>query len=154
MSWSLRVSNGDLSIGSGGLNTVTGSDKLVQDLSCALLEPMGNDSMHPTFGSLIDGGTDASGNISTGYIGQPNNDQNDALVASEVQRIARTYQASQIARNNSDVAVYGKSTLTADEALLGLSSLNVQRAQDQLLITAVLQTGAGSLPLALPFNNI
>ena len=154
MSWSLQIANGDLSLGSSGLNTVTGSDKMVQDLSCALLEPMGNDPLHPTYGSLIDGGVDTAGNVNVGMIGQPNNDQNDTIIGAEIQRICRVYQANQIARNNADVAVYGKSTLTADEALLGVTGLNIQRAEDHVLITAVLQTGTGSLPLALPFSNI
>lgn len=153
MSWSLQISNGDLTIGPSGLNTVTGSSKLVQDLTCALLEPMGNDSMHPTYGSLLDGGTDSSGNTFAGFIGQLNNDQNDTLIAAEVQRICQAYQQAQIARNSSDVATYGKSTLLADEALLSVGGLSVQRAQDQVLITTILQTGVGSLPLNVPFSN-
>ena len=153
MSWSLQIANGDLVIGSGGLNTVTGGAKLVQDLGCALLTPMGTDPMHPTYGSLIDGGVDATGKQVNGVIGSLNDDQNAAFVGAEVQRICRSYQASQIARNNADVATYGKSTLTADEALLGVESINVQQVEDQVLITATIQTGVGGLPVSVPIST-
>lgn len=153
MSWSLQIQNGDLSLGSQGLNTVTGGPKLVQDLSCAILEPMGTDPLHPSYGSLIDGGTDSNGVTQTGVIGQLNDAQNAAFVQSEVTRICRNYQAAQIARNSADVATYGKSTLTASEALLHLLGVTMQQVQDQLLLTATIQTGTGTVPLATTFGT-
>lgn len=154
MSWSLQLENGDLAYGTNGFNTVSGSAKLLQDLRCALLEPMGNDPLHPTYGSIIDGGTDAQGNAVPGVIGATNNPASATFVNAEVQRLCRGYQAQQIARNATDVATYGKSTLTADEALLSLAGVSAQAVEDQLLVTATLQTGTGVLPLAVPFSTI
>jgi hypothetical protein len=153
MSWSFQINNGDLQIGSGGLNTVSGTAKLVQDLTCDLLEPEGTDPLHPGYGSVIDGGTDSNGNYVQGIIGDPNDSTAATFVGQEVQRIMTSYQQSQITRNQSDIAVYGASTLTADEALLAVISVNVSQVQDQALVTANIQTGTGSLPLTVPFTS-
>lgn len=153
MSWSLAIQHGDLAFGSNGLNTVTGGGKLVQDLSCDVLEPMGTDPMHPAFGSLIDGGVDTNGTYYSGVIGAENNQDAATLVRSEIQRICRSYQAQQVARNAADVSIYGKSTLTADEALLGIGHISTTQVMDQLLVTANLETGSNSLPLTATFNT-
>lgn len=153
MSWSLRIHNGDLSLGTSGLNTVTGSEKLTQDLRCALLEPMGTDPLHPSYGSILDGGVDPQGNAHASIIGQTNDHETQTLVAAEVRRICRSYQGSQIARNQTDVAIYGKSTLTADEALLSVADVSVQQFMTQMMVTVHLQTGLGSLPVTTPFSS-
>lgn len=153
MSWSLQVSNGDLALGTNGLNTVTGASKLTQDLGCALLTSTGTDPLHPNYGSTLDGGIDPQGNPAPGVIGQTNDSLARAFVGGEVQRICRAYQAQQIARNNTDVAIYGKSTLTSDEALLSVQDITTQQVMDHILVTATLQTGAGGLPLAVPFTT-
>lgn len=153
MSWSFKIANGDLQIGGAGLNTVTGQAKLIQDLSCDFLQPMGSDTMHPDYGSTIDGGIDTDGTYVQSVIGQLNDQATASLVGAEVQRVVESYQQSQITRNSADVTTYGKSTLTADEALLALSGVTVQQSQDQALVTATIQTGSGSLPLAVPFST-
>lgn len=153
MSWSLQVSNGDLSFGSAGLNTVSGAQKLTQDLACDILEPLGNDPMHPAYGSIIDGSVDANGNYQPGLIGEVNDQTTGTQIGAEIQRICLNYQQSQVARNQADIAVYGKSTLTADEALLALLGVKVDQAQDQALVTVNIQTGAGGLPLNIPFTT-
>lgn len=154
MSWSLQLNNGDLSYGTNGFDTVAGSAKLVQDLRCALLEPMGNDPLHPTLGSVIDGGVDSQGNTVPGVIGAGNNSSSATFVSAEVQRVCRNHQAHQIARNQTDVATYGKSTLTADEALLSVVNVSTQAVEDQLMVIATLRTGVGDLPLIVPFSTI
>lgn len=153
MSWSLQIANGDLAFNGNDLSTVTGSDKLVQDLACCILEPMGTDDMHPSFGSLIDGGIDSSGNFNPGVIGAPNNAATAGLVDSEITRICNQYQASQQARYQSDLAAYGTSTLTASEVLLSIGGISNTVNQDQLEVTAVLQTGTGSQPFVLNVPN-
>ena len=57
MTWSLAVVNGDLSFaGPGGYATVSGQNKLIQDLKNWLLEPRGTDPIHPGYGCTLDGG--------------------------------------------------------------------------------------------------
>lgn len=129
------------------MGTATGGSKLVQDLRCCVLEPMGNDEMHPSFGSIIDGGTDTEGVFHQGVVGERNDDQAALTVSMELQRIIKAYQRQQLARYQNDLVLYGSSTLTADEALLALSNLDIQQVMDQMLVNATLQTGMGSLPL-------
>lgn len=152
MSWSLQIQNGDLALGGSGFGTVSGSDKIIQDLRCALLESLGNDTMHPTYGSILDGGVGADGTVYPGVIGQINDQTSATLVQAELQRIVKIYQGQQITRNNSDIAVYSKSTLTADEAVLNITNVNIQRVADSMLVGATLVTGAGGLPLVQTFT--
>lgn len=153
MSWSLAIQNGDLVHGGNGFNTVAGGAKLVQDLRCVILEPMGTDSLHPSYGSIIDGGVDTNGTYHEGIIGQINDASAASMVRAELQRIVKGYQGQQVARNNTDLAVYGKSTLTADEALLNIASIALQQVQDEILVTATLQTGVTNLPLTQTFSG-
>ena len=148
MTWSLAIKNGDISYGQNGLNTVTGSDKLVQDLSCAILEPLGTDYSDPNFGSVIQGGVDADGIVYPGYIGAPNNPAMQSLIASEIQRICQNYQIEQIQRNQNDLSQYGVSTLSAGEALLNVTSVQVQQVNTMAYVIAELTTGGGSITLA------
>lgn len=153
MSWSLEISNGDLTFAGAGMGTVQGAQKLVQDLSCAVLEPMGNDTMHPSFGSTIDGGTMPDGTYVQGIIGQANDSYAAAYVEGDLTRIAQQYQSQQQARYQQDVATYGKGTITADEALLSLESVTAAAVQNQLLVSATLQTGTGAQPIAIPMTQ-
>jgi hypothetical protein len=153
MSWSLSIVGGDLSFAGNQMATVSGATKLIQDLSCDILEPMGTDDAHPTFGSLIEGGTQPDGTFSPGIIGNLNNTNAASFVNAELTRISQDYQARQASRNAADVATYGKSTLTADEALLGLDNVSFQAAGTTMLVAATLQTGAGSQPLVLPVSD-
>lgn len=148
MTWSLAISNGDISYGQNGLNTVTGSDKLVQDLSCTILEPLGTDYSDPNFGSVIEGGVDADGIVYPGYIGAANNAAMQGLIASEIQRICQNYQIDQIQRNQNDLSSYGVSTLSAGEALLNVTSVQVNQVDTMAYVTVDLTTGTGSVTLA------
>lgn len=149
MSWSLQIANGDLGFNGSDMSTVQGSQKLVQDLACCILEPMGTDDMHPGFGSLIDGGIGTDGSYNTGVIGGPNNSAAATFVNSEVNRICTQYQAQQQARYQDDVATYGKATLTASEALLSVEGISATSSTDQLIVNATLQTGSGNQSLVL-----
>lgn len=153
MSWSLEIANGDLAIGGKGLAQVTGGNKLVQDMRCAILTPMGIDDMHPTYGSIIDGGTTPDGVYQQGIIGQQNDQTSAMFVYSELQRIMTAYQQNQISRNANDIATYGRSTLTADEVLLAIENITFTADQTNLLINCTLQTGYGALPLSVPVTQ-
>src|SRR5437868_3509816 len=115
MSWSLRVSNGDLVLEGGKLGTVTGSAKLLQDFRHYLLERMGDDPLHPSYGSLIDGGRLTNGQIVPSPIGGVNWKMITLELESEIRRIAAAYQNMQLQRAKNDSTYYGKSTLTAAE---------------------------------------
>jgi hypothetical protein len=105
---------------------------------------MGTDPITPSYGSIIDGGVDTEGNVYHGFIGQPNNSRTATAIQAEVMRIIRNYQAQQLARNQADIQIYGHSTLTVDEALLGVSNIDINSIADVLYLLLTLQTGAAS----------
>jgi hypothetical protein len=153
MTWSLEITNGDISYGQNGLNTVTGSDKLVQDLSCCILEPLGTDFNDPDYGSIIEGGIDSDGNVYLGLIGSINDTNTSTMIQSEIQRICQNYQAQQVQRNQNDLSTYGSSTLSAGEALLNVSNIQVQQVENMAYVTATLNTGNGTAQLATGLGN-
>jgi phage baseplate assembly protein W len=53
MSFDLRVINGDLVIQNGELQTVTDSQKLIQDILKILLTDVGADPLRPAYGSFL-----------------------------------------------------------------------------------------------------
>lgn len=53
MSFDLKVTNGDLVIQNGTLATVTGNNKLIQDLLKIALTTAGSNPLQPWYGSLI-----------------------------------------------------------------------------------------------------
>lgn len=153
MTWTLALQHGDLSLGPASLGTVTGSAKLLQDLRCFLLEQMGTDDLHPTFGSLIDGGVE-NGQYVPGVIGQTHGPFATAAVQSEIRRMVAGYQARQLARARSDQAIYGKATLSLGEVLVSLSRVEVEQLQTRMTVTLFLVTGAAdALTLTLGLDT-
>jgi hypothetical protein len=153
MSWSLQIRNGDLALNGASLGQVTGTQKLVQDLRCAILEPRGHDDLHPTFGSLIDGGIDDSGREATSLVASSNAEYVAMRVSAEVRRIATEHQARQLARSQNDRYIYGKTTLDNSELLVNITSINFTQVQDSLFAQVELQVGSGpaitiDIPLA------
>lgn len=144
MTWSLQLRNGDLSLGNASYGTVTGEDKLVQDLRTYILEQMGTDDMHPTFGSLLNGGRLEDGTVVPGSIGDINDSFTQLEVESEIRRIVIDFQGRQLRRAKDDRTVFGKTTLTRGEILLSVVDIDMQQTGDILNITIILQTAKGS----------
>lgn len=143
MSWSLQIRNGDLVSDGAQLAQVTNQNKLVQDLRCAILERKGHDDMHPSFGSLIDGGRDDQGYWVDSLIGEDEIEFVVAQVEADLRRLAADHQARQIARAENDRMTYGQSTLNNGELLHSVTGINFVQSQDKLLVTVSLQTGTG-----------
>lgn len=151
MSWSLQLQNGDLALSGASLATVTDTNKLTQDLRCALVEHMGDDDMHPTYGSLIDGGVTPSGQVIPSVIGMTDVQEVATTIQSEIQRIAAAYQAQQLNRAKDDQVTYNRVSLTPAEVLLSVSDISFIQETDSLLVTITLSTAAGEdITVALP----
>lgn len=151
MSWSLQLQNGDFTLSGASLGTVVDAQKLTQDLRCALLQRMGTDDMHLTFGSLIDGGTTPTGQVVQSVIGLTNIQQVSSTVQSEIQRIAAAYQAQQLNRAKNDRTTYNRVSLTPGEVLLTLTGVNMVQETDALMVTVSIQTAQGeSIDVAFP----
>jgi hypothetical protein len=146
MTWSLKIQNGDLTLGNASYGTVTGSSKLVQDLRCYLLERMGTDSAHPNYGSTLNGGRLPDGTEISGPIGQMNTEFIESDVTVEIRRIINQFQKEQLERARSDRQVYGKTTMNRGEVLLGVSSIQMEHSLDSLNVTLLLITGDDTNP--------
>jgi len=144
MSWSLKLKNGDLVLGGKGLEKATDEQKLTQDLRCHLLQRMGDNDLHPTFGSLLDGGTTPDGQLKESIIGMDDQQLASSLIQIEIQRVLSNYQDAQLARVKRDKIHYGKATLTKGEVLFGLSGIQVNANMDNLYVLVNLSTGRQS----------
>lgn len=146
MSWSFKLSQGDLDLsGPGGFATVTGTDKLIQDLKNWILEPRGTDPFHPDYGSTLDGGTLPDGTTTPSAIGTLVTAEALMSIESETRRILSSYQQQQIARMTNDATLYGgKNTMAVGEVLSGVSDVNIDQIADVVIVNPVLQTSDGN----------
>lgn len=151
MSWSLKLRHGDLVTDGAQLGQVTGAAKLVQDLRCAILERRGHDDMHPSFGSLIDGGYDDNGQWVESMIGEDDIELVVLRVETDLRRLMYEHQNRQVNRSQADRQKYGISTLDKDELLYSVVSVNFQQAQDKLMVNVLIKTGNGQVfDIAVP----
>lgn len=144
MSWSLRIKNGDLAPEGNRFAQVNGTAKLVQDLKCSILESRGFDRFHPEFGSIIDGGIDEYGNYSPSLIGETDWDFAALKIESEIRRICTEHQRRQIERDKIDRTRYGRSTIDPSEMLDSVSRVEIQQAQDKMMVNVLIRTASGA----------
>lgn len=145
MTWSFHTKNGDLNFaGPGGFATVTGQQKLIQDLKNWLLEPRGTDALHPDYGAVLDGGLLPDGSEAESLIGSQLTSEALVLVESEIRRVLAAYQQQQLDRLTRESALYGgKNTFSAGEILVAVQAVNVQQVADTVFVTVTIQTGDG-----------
>ena len=145
MSWSFHVKNGDLNFaGPGGFATVTGQQKLVQDLKNWLLEPRGTDPFHPDYGSVLDGGVLPDGSDVDSTIGNLISGETLLNIEAEVRRILNGYQQQQLERINRESVIYnGKNTFSSGEILAVVEDVQITQVGDVVLVRCVIRTGSG-----------
>jgi hypothetical protein len=144
MTYSLKLKNGDLVPGAKGLEVVDNASKMVQDIALELRQKMGENVLHPEYGSLIDGGVKPDGSTYPSIIGEDDLALVEMRVRSEISRIAGNYQSRQLARAKSDKMRYGSQTLTRGEILLGIASIDITQQLDKIRIVVALTTGENS----------
>lgn len=143
MSYSLKIQNGDLSIGTGrALDTVSGAFKLGQDLELWVLERLGTDPSTPQYGTSLDGGV-LNGQAIPSFIGQMATQVNVNAIQSQINAMLLTYQSLQVAKQQADIAVYGQSTLTPDEILQEITSIQALAVQDQVIVRVTITALSG-----------
>jgi hypothetical protein len=153
----LQIQNGDFSLGGARLGTVSAQQKLVQDLSHWFLEKMGTDSLHPGYGSLLDGGTKPNGQVVDSPIGDDSIDFVASAVEDEIRRIVAEYQQRQLQRAKDDRLRYNKTTLTPGEIIASLDDVGMELIQDKLRVTLFVTTAEGrnvTLDVPLPGSVI
>lgn len=117
MTWSLYLRNGDIARGKGNsLATVTGANKVQQDLSHWLMAELGSNPFYRSYGSLLEeeeGKTIVIGDQVVSVA-----DDKVTLVVSEINRIIEEYQKQQLARLRQEVITYeGKHTFSEGEII-------------------------------------
>lgn len=139
----IAVSNGDIQLNSGKIQFVTGSNKLFQDLSRWLQEPLGTGFTSPGFGSLLTsmvGGTQNSGTVTT--------------ITNEITRILELYQGQQTidlqqAQNVAQLSNWNKS-----EIIQNIVSVDVTVQNSSIIAAVTINTLSGNIiNLNLAINN-
>lgn len=135
MSYSFHIKNGDLNLGGpGGLATVTGSQKVVQDLKHWILEQRGTDPMHPEYGSTLDGEMLPDGNFQDSFIGTTIDAFQILNIEAELRRVLAAYQQQQLERLRFETQAYnGKHTFAPGEIVSSIDDVVVQQFGDILV---------------------
>mgnify|MGYP001476243533 CR=1 FL=1 len=143
MSFDLKIINGDLNIIQGQLQTVTDSEKLVQDILKMCLTTAGSNPIHPWYGSFI----------SRTIVGNPN--QNTVLV-----QIAKSQLNSALEniKTLQEMQVKSFQRVSADEQIGAISNISiVQNQLDPRLFDiriSVLSKGAKPVTTAFKVSTI
>ena len=127
MTYSLMLSGGDLSTASSMLQTVSGTEKLKQDIHAWLTEAYQIDRFHPKYGSLM-----------TSYIGQPMNVDSVFAIHVEVARVLSNLQSYQKQMYQQDPTLY-----SPDELLDYVDDISTVFDQDRLRIGITFRTATG-----------
>lgn len=136
MSKSLSIAAGDLTVTGRHYDTVTGVDKLKQDLKCLMIERVGTDPATPDFGSQFE--TDA-------YIGNVYSEILAAEARADVQELLQSYQSAQLEKIKQETIAYnGLNTLSADEVIQNIDSIDSVFSVDTLVIRVTLTTLANT----------
>ena len=146
MSKSLSITTGDLSVTGRHYDTVSGKDKLIQDLRCALIEQVGDDPATPEFGSRFE--TDD-------YLGQVYSDELAQEAQIDVITILQEYQAAQLAKIQQEVITYnGLNTLSEGEVIETIDSVDSIFSGDTLIIRVQLTTiGGDQIKIDVPVDT-
>ena len=124
MTYSLRLVDGNLNPVGSALQTVSGREKLLQDLDCWFRENYRVDHHHPTYGSVLDS-----------YIGGVVDEETAFLVKTEVIRVLTGYQQLQIKRFMDNPEIYQRGELIED-----IESVEAEVLYDSVYILAKLRT--------------
>lgn len=132
---SMKVVDGDLVIGPGRrADMVEGEEKLLQDLSLWLMEPLGVGETTPSFGSQL-----------PDLIGQADPNTLTLEVQTEVSRLLSLYQANQLERLRSDRDAGLLSNWTKAELLDEIVDVSaITDGLDRVLVTAKIRNAVGA----------
>jgi len=145
----ITVSNGDIQLSNGKIQFSTGSDKLVQDITRWLKEPLGTGYTTPNFGSTL-----------VGMVGEAQNVNSTSIIENEVFRVLQLYQGQQIlslqqAQNAAQLSYWNKG-----EIIQSIVSINAQpsSAQGTSIIVSVslltLNSDPVNLRISIDYNGV
>lgn len=129
----LALANGDLVVGPHGHQTLTGAQKIRQDLALALGEPYGGDRFHPTWGSTV-----------PSYIGMPIDSNTRALIETEVSRVLSQYIAVRDEIISEDQRTGGRSRFSTGDVVARVDQIAASQDFDTIRVQVSLTTLAGT----------
>lgn len=130
----MRLSNGDLTPTGRVFAEVSGTNKVAQDLRCALAEPLGNDRFHPGWGSTLGD-----------YIATIADGDTEFEIEAEVNRVISNYAAVQRDKVEADIYSDSGTRFTTDEILQRVAGVNATVAADRINVDIRLQTASGEV---------
>lgn len=144
MSRSFKIENGDLAVGGGrSFATVSGKDKLFQDLRLWILERIGTDPALPTYGSTLDGGV-IDGREIESFIGSVATRERMLEIQDEIASLLGRYQQGQLEKMRREVVLYnGSHTLSPSEVLDRVVSIETAQAGTTILVRVTCETLSG-----------
>src|SRR6202012_4542666 len=125
----LALVQGDLSPAPGGYLLIEGAAKIHQDLSLALREAYGADTLHPRWGSILQQ-----------LIGSPITAQLRGQILTEINRVISNYITVQNAKIVQDSTTGNTSSMTTDDVVQSISNIQAQQVYDSLVVRVPLQT--------------
>lgn len=128
----LALQNGDLVVTYGGHKTVSGRQKIAQEIALALGEPFGFDPYQKDMGSTLDD-----------FFGEPINDMTDAMIEAEVIRVVNKYISVQQRQVLQDNLQQRQSRFDSSDVVTGVDSVSVTSNLDTILVQLVLRTASG-----------
>ena len=132
----LKIADGDIAVrGDGDVTQVSGAERLSQEISCWLLEPLGTDPMYPKFGS----------DLAT-HIGQPLTSDEMSAVSGETARVVGNYVAYQqlLIGNTTGTASQIADIWGDDDVVQSVRSIGVSSVTDTCSVRITLRTGSGA----------
>lgn len=133
----LKITDGDLALqGNGDVIQISGAERIAQELSCWLLEPLGSDRLYTGFGSDIG---DQIGTII----------DSDALLAvkTEVVRVVKNYiayQQNQMTNAKADNLTDFVNAWNEDDIISTINSVSVTSGSTTVTVVVSLTTAGGS----------
>lgn len=134
--YGFKIADGDIAMrGDGNIERVSGAERIAQELSCWVLEPLGKDVLYPRFGSKLGD-----------YVGSPALDDYLLEIRAEVVRVVNNYieyQNRQIERYRSGSIGDFVNSWQDDDIVSAVNSVDVSAMADTVSVTVRLTTAAG-----------
>lgn len=133
--YDLKITDGDLAVrGDGNITKIYGAERIVQDLSCWILEPFNTDPMYSRFGSTV-----------WDMIGTTVTNDNLGQLRAEITRVVNNYyeyqqrQISQAVGNGTFNYAFPN-----DEVIGSIDSIDVSAMADSVSVVVKLTMASGN----------
>lgn len=127
------ITGGDVSISNGSFTTITGAEKVSQDIEVAVLTPYASNRFHPRYGSVFDN-----------LIGTPANPGTNALIQNELSRVIQNYIKVQVAKMQAAANANAANPYSQAEIVSAIGPIGVTQNLNQFTVSGSVTTLAGS----------